>query len=124
METNAPPSQINYVSEAFLIFAIVMIVAPLMGVLSWTLISLLPVIVFRQPDEIMLAWGWVGFPLAFLGTPVIMAMTCWFLLRRMKSPYALSLVPGVVVLYPLLAFATPLGTYFIEACKWLGLALT
>ena len=88
----------NWTSRARDVLACIVVlgvVAPAVAILLFTVLWGLPVIVFRQPAKAMLAWGWIGFPLAFLVAPPATAFVS-FMLLRLFTPRALAYLIGAI----------------------------
>jgi hypothetical protein len=114
----------SYAIEAIAVCIVVFAVAPLVGLVAFTVIFAFPIVVLRQPNDLMLAWGWFGAPLAVIGAPIAVAYASRVLLQFLKSHTSAYLPVLIAVMYPVVLITTSLGLRFFQAAQWLGERLT
>jgi uncharacterized membrane protein len=118
-------SQDGNVRRANLLASIVIlaVVAPVVATILFTLITLFPVIILGQREDVMILWAWVTLPLALLVTPVVTATVSFVLLRRFTS-HALLYVVGAAAVYAVALTSTPLSKAFYMGGHWVAKVLT
>lgn len=106
----------RYLREASVAIAVLGILAPIIGLITFGLVVYFPSIFLGQPKDAVIGWGWVTVPLAALIAPPATVVATYVLLKRLTKYAAQHLVGGC--LFYSLAFAIGLDEYLLLPIGW------
>jgi len=112
------PGWTRRVFEVLASLVILGVVVPIVATFLFVLISMFPVILLGQREEVMVGWGWITVPMAFVASPAITVIVTYALLSLVTSRVGAYLAFGAVA-YCFLLTSRPFIERLMRGGQWL-----